>query len=294
MPNLRQSAGAGEVLSEGALEFLAELHERFDRRRRDLLEQRAERQARFDAGELPDFPEDTREIREAEWTSARSRRDLLDRRVEITGPTNAKMLINALNSGAKVFMADFEDATSPVWDELIQGQVNLRNYWLGRLDYTDTDSGKHYAVGDNPAVLMVRPRGWHLPEEHVTVNGEEVAGGLFDFALYLWHNARPALTRGSGPYFYLPKLESRHEAALWSDVFAFAEARLRLERGTIKATVLIETLPGGVRDGRDPLRAQREYRRPQLRPLGLHLQLHQAPRPQPRPADARPRADDHG
>src|SRR5256885_972731 len=144
---------------------------------------------------------------------------------------------------AQAYMADFEDATSPTWEELVQGQVNLRNYWLGRLDFTDPDSGKRYQVGDNPAVLMVRPRGWHLPEDHVTVNGEVIAGALFDFALYIWHNARAALAKGSGPYFYLPKLESRHEAALWSDVFAFAEAKLRLERGTIKATVLIETLP---------------------------------------------------
>jgi malate synthase len=235
--------GADEVLNEAALDFLAELHERFDRRRLDLLERRLERQGRFDSGELPDFPEDTREIRDAEWTVGAIPADLLDRRVEITGPTNAKMLINALNSGAKVYMADFEDATSPTWDELVQGQVNLRDYWLNRLDYTDPDSGKRYEVGDNPAVLMVRPRGWHLPEDHVTVHGEPVAGALFDFALYLWHNARAALSRGSGPYFYLPKLEGRHEAALWSDVFAFAEAKLRLERGTIKATVLIETLP---------------------------------------------------
>ena len=235
--------GADEVLTDGALEFLMELHDRFDRRRRDLLERRAERQERYDSGELPDFPEETREIREADWTVGRIPEDLLDRRVEITGPTNAKMLINALNSGAKVFMADFEDATSPTWAELIQGQVNLRSYWHGRLDYTDPDSGKHYAIGENPAVLMVRPRGWHLPEEHVIANGEEVSGALFDFAIYLWNNARAALSKGSGPYFYLPKLESRHEAALWSDVFAFAEGKLRLERGTIKATVLIETLP---------------------------------------------------
>jgi malate synthase len=234
---------ADEVLTDGALEFLMELHDRFDGRRRDLLQRRVDRQERFDSGELPDFPEDTREIREAEWTVGAIPADLLDRRVEITGPTNAKMLINALNSGAKVFMADFEDATSPTWEELIQGQLNLRNYWQARLDYTDPDSGKHYEVGDDPAVLMVRPRGWHLPEEHVTVNGPEVSGALFDFALYLWHNARASLSKGSGPYFYLPKLESRHEAALWSDVFAFAEAKLRLERGTIKATVLIETLP---------------------------------------------------
>src|SRR6478672_12077766 len=235
--------GAGEVLTEAALDFLAELHERFDSRRRELLDRRLERQARFDASELPDFPEDTRELREAEWTVGSIPTDLQDRRVEITGPTNAKMLINALNSGAQAFMADFEDATSPVWDELVQGQVNLKQYWAGRLDYSDPDSGRQYAVGDTPAVLMVRPRGWHLPEEHVTVNGDDVSGSLFDFAIYVWNNARPALGKGSGPYFYLPKLESRHEAALWSDVFAFAEARLRLERGTIKATVLIETLP---------------------------------------------------
>ncbi|HVM22395.1 MAG TPA: malate synthase A, partial [Sphingomicrobium sp.] len=217
--------------------------EQFDVRRRELLDARLERQKRFDAGELPDFPEDTRKIRESEWTIASIPPDLLDRRVEITGPTNAKMLINALNSGAQAFMADFEDATSPTWDELVQGQVNLRDYWLGRLDFTDPATGKHYAVGDRPAVLIVRPRGWHLPEEHVTVGEAPVAGASFDFALYLWHNARAALARGSGPYFYLPKLESRHEAALWSEIFAFAEAKLRLERGTIKATVLIETLP---------------------------------------------------
>jgi malate synthase len=235
--------GADEVLTESALDFLSELHERFDRRRRDLLQRRLERQARFDSGELPDFPEDTREIREADWTVGSIPHDLTDRRVEITGPTNAKMLINALNSGAKVYMADFEDATAPAWEELIQGQVNLRDYWRARLDYADPESGKRYQVGEDPAVLLVRPRGWHLPEDHVTVHGEVVSGALFDFALYLWHNARPALSRGSGPYFYLPKLESRHEAALWSDVFAFAEGKLRLERGTIKATVLIETLP---------------------------------------------------
>ena len=236
-------AGAQEVLTGDALDFLAELHERFDARRLELLDRRVERQARFDAGELPDFLEETRDIREAEWTVAPIPADLQDRRVEITGPTNAKMIINALNSGAQAFMADFEDATSPVWDELLQGQVNLRDYWLGRLDYTDPDSGKQYRIGDDPAVLMVRPRGWHLPEDHLTVGGEAVSGSLFDFALYLWHNARPALSKGSGPYVYLPKLESRHEAALWSDVFAFAEGKLRLERGTIKATVLIETLP---------------------------------------------------
>ena len=236
-------AGADEILTDGALGFIAELHERFDARRRELLAARIERQKKFDKGELPDFPEETRHIRESEWTVGPIPADLLDRRVEITGPTNAKMLINALNSGAKVFMADFEDATAPVWDELVQGQINLRDRWLGKLDYTDPDSGKHYELGPNPAVLLVRPRGWHLPERHVTVDGEPVAGALFDFGLYLWHCASPALNAGSGPYFYLPKLESRHEAALWSDVLEFAEEWLDLDRGTIKATVLIETLP---------------------------------------------------
>jgi malate synthase len=238
--------GANEVLSDAALEFVSELHERFNHRRLALLEERVERQARFNAGELPDFPEETRALREADWTVGSIPRDLQDRRVEITGPTNAKMLINALNSGAKVYMADFEDATSPTWDELVQGQVNLRNYWQGRLGYVDPASGKTYAVGDNPAVLMVRPRGWHLDERHVTIDGDLVSGGLFDFAVYLWHNARASLAQGSGPYFYLPKLESRHEAALWSDVFAIAESKLRLERGTIKATVLIETIPAAI------------------------------------------------
>jgi malate synthase len=236
-------AGAADILTPDALAFLAELHERFDTRRSQLLERRIERQQRFDAGELPDFPVETRALREADWTVASIPADLLDRRVEITGPTNAKMLINALNSGAKVFMADFEDATSPAWDELIQGQVNLRNRWLGTLAFTDPDSGKQYALGPEPAVLMVRPRGWHLPERHLTIARQPVAGALFDFGLYLFHNARAALDAGSGPYFYLPKLESRHEAALWSDIFAYAEERLGLPRGTIKATVLIETIP---------------------------------------------------
>jgi malate synthase len=235
--------GADDLLSPDALAFLAELHERFDDRRRALLEKRVDRQKRFDAGELPDFLEETRHIRESEWTVLGVTANLSDRRVEITGPTNAKMIVNALNSGAKVFMADFEDATSPAWDELVRGQVNLRNRWLGRLDFTDPETGKRYAVADHPAVLMVRPRGLHLDERHVTVDGRPIAGAWFDFGLYLWHNAKPALSAGSGPYFYLPKLESHREAELWNDVFAFAESRLRIERGTIKATVLIETLP---------------------------------------------------
>jgi malate synthase len=235
--------GAREVLTDDALEFLADLHERFDGRRLELLDRRLDRQARFDAGDLPDFREDTREIRESDWTVSPAPADLQDRRVEITGPTNAKMLINALNSGASTYMADFEDATSPMWDELVQGQVNLRDHGLRRLHFTDRESGKQYSIHEHPAVLIVRPRGLHLPEDHVTVDGQPVAGAFFDFALYIWHNARRALSAGSGPYFYIPKIESMEEAKLWSDVFALAENRLRLERGTIKATILIETLP---------------------------------------------------
>ena len=285
--------GAGDVLTEAALDFLAELHERFDRRRDELLQARVERQKRFDAGELPDFPEDTREIREADWTVGAIPPDLMDRRVEITGPTNAKMLINALNSGANVFMADFEDATTPVWDELVQGQVNLRDYWLARLDYTDPESGKRYQVGEKPAVLMVRPRGWHLPEAHVTVAGEPVSGSLFDFGLYVWHNARPALAAGRGPISICPSSKAATRpryGATCSPSPKRAPAGARHDQGDSAD----RDPAGGVRDGRDPLRAEGEYRRPQLRPLGLYFLDHQAARPLARPADARPRADDDG
>jgi len=225
-------------LTADARAFVDDLHDRFDGRRLALLAARTERQRAFDAGALPDFPPETAALRAADWTVAPIPADLLDRRVEITGPTDRKMVINALNSGAKVFMADFEDATAPTWANLIEGQANLHDYWRGTLAFDDPATGKHYALRDDPAVLMVRPRGWHLDERHAGV-----AGALFDFGLYLWHNARRALDAGSGPYFYLPKLESRHEAALWSDVFAYSEERLGLARGTIKATVLIETIP---------------------------------------------------
>jgi malate synthase len=234
---------AEEVLTEEALAFVAELHRRFDHRRKGLLAARSERQKAFDAGELPDFLPETADIRAGDWRVGEIPADLLDRRVEITGPTDRKMVINALNCGAKVFMADFEDATAPTWKNLIEGQANLRDRWQGQLSYADPVSGKRYTLGDHPAVLMVRPRGWHLSERHVEVDGAAVAGALFDFGLYFWHNAKAALAAGSGPYFYLPKLESHKEAALWSDVFAFAEERLRLARGTIKTTVLIETIP---------------------------------------------------
>jgi malate synthase len=233
---------AAEVLTPEALALVAELHRALDGRRKSLLKAREARQAGFDAGDLPDFRTDTAGIRAGDWKVAPVPADLLDRRVEITGPTDRKMVINALNSGARVFMADFEDATSPTWDNVVDGQINLKDRWAGDLTFTDPASGKAYVLGDAPAVLLVRPRGWHLVERHVEVDGEPVAGGLFDFALYLTHNARAALDQGSGPYFYFPKLESMEEAALWDDACRIAQARLGLPVGTIKATVLIETI----------------------------------------------------
>jgi malate synthase len=234
---------AREILTPAALEFLAGLHRRFDGRRRELLAARAARQLRFDAGERPDFLESTRSVREGDWKVAPIPTDLLDRRVEITGPVDRKMIINALNSGAKVFMADFEDATSPTWANLIEGQANLKDRWAGALAFTDGASGKSYALGPKPAVLLVRPRGWHLPEKHVTVGGEAISGSLFDFGLYFFHNAKAQIAQGTGPYFYLPKLESHLEARLWNDVFVHAQQTLGIAAGTIKVTVLIETTP---------------------------------------------------
>lgn len=234
-----------EILSPGALAFLAELHRRFDGRRRELLAARAERQARFDAGELPDFLPETAEIRAGDWTVGPIPADLQNRRVEITGPVDRKMIVNALNSGATHFMADFEDANSPTWSNNIEGQLNLRDRWDGRIDFTDETSGKRYAIGETPAVLIIRPRGWHLVEEHLTVDGEPISGSLFDFGLYFFHNAKALLAKGSGPYFYIPKLESHLEARLWNDVFVFAQEKLGIPTGSIKATVLIETLPAG-------------------------------------------------
>jgi len=232
-----------EVLTPDALAFLAELHRRFDATRKRLLAGRAARQARFDAGELPDFLHQTRHIRESDWKIAPIPEDLLDRRVEITGPVDRKMIINALNSGANVYMADFEDANSPTWANNVEGQLNLKDRWAGRLGFTDAASGKKYAIGKHPAVLIVRPRGWHLPEQHLTVDGEPISGALFDFGLYYFHNAPALLAQGTGPYFYLPKLEGHIEARLWNDVFVHAQERFGHPRGTIKATVLIETLP---------------------------------------------------
>ncbi len=234
---------AREVLTPAALAFLAGLHRRFDGRRRELLDMRLARQARFDAGERPDFLAETADVRAGDWRVGPIPEDLHDRRVEITGPVDRKMIVNALNSGARVFMADFEDATSPTWANLLDGQANLLDRWAGRLDFTLAETGKRYALGETPAVLMVRPRGWHLPEPHVRVDGDALSGALCDFGLYLFHNAAASVRAGSGPYFYLPKLESRLEARLWNEVFVYAESELGLPQGAIKATVLIETLP---------------------------------------------------
>ena len=234
---------ANEILTPEALDFLAGLHRRFDRRRRDLLAARTERQKRFDAGERPDFLAATKAVRESDWRVATIPADLLDRRVEITGPVDRKMIINALNSGAKVFMADFEDATSPTWANLVEGQINLADRWRGALDFSDPASGKQYRLGPAPAVLLVRPRGWHLRERHVLVDGEAMSGALFDFGLYVFHNAKTQIAQATGPYFYLPKMESHLEARLWNDVFVHAQEALGIPRGTTKATVLIETLP---------------------------------------------------
>ena len=232
-----------EILSPAALTFLAALHRAFDAERQTLLKRRATRQKSFDAGWTPDFLPDTRAIRESDWTVAPIPADMLDRRVEITGPVDRKMVINALNSGARVFMADFEDATSPVFANLLAGQVNLRDLHAGALGYTDKASGKAYKLGPNPAKLMVRPRGWHLPEAHVEVDGKPMSGALFDFGLYCFHNAAAQAKAKSTPAFYLPKIESHLEARLWDKVFSHAEHALGLKHGALKATVLIETLP---------------------------------------------------
>ena len=233
----------GEILNEGSLTFLAGLQRKFNPSRLRLLARREERQARFDKGDLPDFLPETKDVRDGDWKVAPIPADLLDRRVEITGPVDKKMIVNALNSGAKVFMADFEDATSPTWENLIDGQINLKDRWANKIDFTDPTTGKDYKLVAKPAVLLVRPRGWHLPEEHLVVDGQPMSGSLFDFGLYFYVNAKAAMAAGSGPYFYLPKLESHLEARLWNEVFVHAEQALGIPVGTIKATVLIETLP---------------------------------------------------
>ncbi|MPZ88671.1 MAG: malate synthase A, partial [Nitriliruptorales bacterium] len=241
--------GYHTILSDEAVGFVADLHRRFNPRRQELLALRAKRQAETDAGTMPDFLPETRAVREGDWVVAPSPADLQDRRVEITGPTDAKMLINALNSGASLFMADFEDANSPTWDNMIGGQRNLIEAIEGTISFASPD-GREYRLngpvsGDAPdrvATLCVRPRGWHLPEKHVLVDGGPVSGSLLDFGLYFFHNAERLRAKGTGPYFYLPKLESHLEARLWNDVFTYAQDTLGVDRGTIKATVLIEMI----------------------------------------------------
>src|SRR5947207_3016077 len=236
----RVSAEFSEILSEPALAFLAKLHREFEPRRQELLARRAARQKEFDGGKRPDFLAETKSIRESDWRIAGQPKDMLDRRVEITGPTDRKMVINALNSGAPTFMADFEDANAPSWHNMVDGQVNLRD--AVRRTITFEQGGKHYRLNDKTAVLIVRPRGWHLDEKHVTVEGKPISGALFDFGLFFFHNAKELLARGTGPYFYLPKMESHLEARLWNDVFVFAQEALAVPKGSIKATVLIETI----------------------------------------------------
>ena len=230
----------GEILTPAALAFLEGLEREFGPRRHELLSKRAERQKTFDAGTLPGFLPETAGIRASEWTVGSIPPDLQDRRVEITGPTDRKMVINALNSGANVFMADFEDANSPTWENLIQGQLNLRDAIERTLSLTTPE--KKYVLNEKTAVLFVRPRGWHLEEKHALVDDRPMSASLFDFGLFLFYNAHRLLERGSGPYFYLPKLESHEEARLWNDVFNVAQDKLGIPRGTIKVTVLIETI----------------------------------------------------
>jgi len=232
---------AENILTPEALELVALLERHIRARRRELLAERVRRQAWLDAGELPDFLSETADVRAAEWRIAPVPADLRDRRVEITGPVDRKMVINALNSGAKTFMADFEDSHAPTWVGTLEGQVNLRDAVSGTIEHTSRE-GKHYTLAPETATLLVRPRGWHLEEKHVLVDGEPVSASIFDFALYLHHNAQKLVAKGSGPYFYLPKLESHLEARLWNDVFLLAQDHLGLPRGTIKATVLIETI----------------------------------------------------
>ena len=229
------------VLTPDALAFVVGLHRRFNARRLELLAARNERRLRLEAGETPGFPAETAHVRAGDWKVAPTPADLQERKVEITGPTDAKMVINALNSGASCFMADFEDALSPTWRNVVEGQENLQHAIRRTLQFTSPE-GKEYRLGEKPAVLLVRPRGWHLPEKHVLVDDLPMSASLFDFGLFFFHNARELLARGSGPYFYLPKLEGHLEARLWNDVFVAAQEELGIPRGTIRATVLVETI----------------------------------------------------
>ncbi|HET6837685.1 MAG TPA: hypothetical protein VFH24_06545, partial [Gemmatimonadales bacterium] len=234
-------ADARQIITAESLQFLELLARHFGPRRKALLQRRKEIRDCLRSGALPDFLPETRDIRERSWTVAPAPGDLDDRRVEITGPVERKMMINALNSGAKVFMADFEDALSPPWENVIAGQVNCTQAVRRRLEFVSPE-GKRYELAEQLATLVVRPRGWHLEEKHAVVDGEPMSASLFDFGLYFFHNARELLARGSGPYFYLPKLENHLEARLWNEVFDLAQDALNIPRGTVRATVLIETV----------------------------------------------------
>lgn len=231
------------VLSHRALLFIADLERRFGGQRKILLENRKLAQMRFDDGEMPSFPPETEHIRKSVWEVAPVPKALQDRRVEITGPVDRKMMINALNSGAKMFMADFEDASSPTFDNMVEGQANMIDYADGNLAFDDEARGKSYRLNDETATMIVRPRGWHLEEAHVTVDGNPISASLFDFGLHIFHNGKKLMENERGPFYYLPKMENYQEARLWNDVFNFAQAALGIPNGTIKATVLIETLP---------------------------------------------------
>ena len=231
-----------QILNPKTLELIELLHTKFNPRRLELLAKRKHRQDEIDDGKKPDFLEDTKSIRDDDWEVAPLPPDLQDRRVEITGPVDRKMVINALNAPVKTFMADFEDSCSPTWSNIVQGQINLRDAINGTIEFIRDSDQKRYSLNENTATLIVRPRGWHLNEKHILINGEEVSGSLFDFALYLSNNYQTLNSKGSGPYFYLPKLESHLEARLWNDVFVEAQDFLKIEQGTIKATVLIETI----------------------------------------------------
>ena len=230
------------VLTADGVAFAVELERKFGAERERLLSRRADLQQRLDTGWKPDFLPETKVIRDNDWRVAPIPHDIQDRRIEITGPTDRKMVINALNCGANVFMADFEDANTPTWENLIEGQANLTDAVRRTITFDDPETGRHYSLNDKTAVLFVRPRGWHLPEKHVLVDGKPMSGALFDFALFFFHNAKELVARGSGPYFYLPKIESHLEVRLWNDVFLHAQAKLGLPKGTIRATVLIETI----------------------------------------------------
>ena len=235
------SAEYETILTPEAVAFVEALHRKFNPRRLELLAKREARQKRIDAGERPDFLPETAHIRNSAWTVAPIPPDLTDRRTEITGPVDRKMIINALNSGASMFMADLEDSNSPTWDNVVSGQINLRDAVRGDIAFSSPE-GKQYKLVEKPAVLLVRPRGWHMQERHCLIDGEQVSGSLFDFGLYFFHNARTSVAKGSGPYFYLPKMQSHLEARLWNDVFLFSQDYIGIPRGTIRATVLIETI----------------------------------------------------